>query len=86
MLSREITVKNKTGLHARPASDFVKTASKFRSAVTIEFKDKTINAKSIIHVLSAGISAGSTIILSADGEDEKQAIETLTDVIDKFEE
>ncbi|HWQ80176.1 MAG TPA: HPr family phosphocarrier protein [Anaerovoracaceae bacterium] len=86
MLSKEITVKNKTGLHARPASEFVKTAGKFSSAISIEFRDKKINAKSIVHVLSAGIAAGSTIILSAEGEDEQQAIETLADVIDKFEE
>jgi phosphotransferase system HPr (HPr) family protein len=86
MLSKEVTVKNKTGLHARPASDFVKAAGKFKSAISIEFRDKKINAKSIVHVLSAGISAGSTILLSAEGEDEQQAVETLADVIDKFEE
>ena len=86
MLSKEVTVKNKTGLHARPASDFVKAAGKFKSAVSIEFKEKKFNAKSIVHVLSAGISAGSTIVLSAEGEDEEQAVETLADVIDKFEE
>jgi len=86
MQSNQILIKNKTGLHARPASEFVKAAGKFKSAITIEFKDKKINAKSIVHVLSAGISAGSTIVLTAEGEDEQQAIETLTDVIDKFEE
>ncbi len=86
MQSKEIKVKNKTGLHARPASEFVKEASKFKSAIAIEFQGKKVNAKSIIHVLSAGIAAGSTITLSADGEDEKQAIEVLSGVIDKFEE
>lgn len=86
MQSKEITIKNKTGLHARPASEFVKAATKFKSAVSIEFKGKTVNAKSILHVLSAGVTAGSTITLSADGEDEAQAIEILSDVIEKFEE
>jgi len=86
MLSKEIMIKNKTGLHARPASEFVKEAAKFKSAVTIEFKEKVINAKSIIHVLSAGIAAGSMIKLIAEGEDESQAIEKLSDVISKFEE
>ena len=86
MQSKEIVVKNKTGLHARPASEFVKEAAKFKSAITIEFKEKKVNAKSIIHVLSAGIAAGSTIILSAEGEDEKQAVECLSEVISKFEE
>ena len=86
MLSKEITIKNKTGLHARPAAEFVKEAAKFKSAISIQFKEKVINAKSIIHVLSAGIAAGSMITLSAEGEDEQQAIEVLSNVIAKFEE
>jgi phosphocarrier protein len=86
MLSREIAVMNKTGLHARPASEFVKEAAKFKSAITIEFKEKKINAKSILHVLSAGIAAGSTIVISADGDDEAQAIEKLAEVILSFKE
>ncbi|MEL7654829.1 MAG: HPr family phosphocarrier protein [Bacillota bacterium] len=86
MQSKEIMIKNKTGLHARPAAEFVKEAAKFKSAVSIEFKEKKINAKSIIHVLSAGIAAGSTILLSTEGEDEQQALEVLSDVISKFKE
>lgn len=86
MLSKEIVIKNKTGLHARPASEFVKEASKFKSAVSIGFNGKNVNAKSIIHVLSAGISTGSCIVLSADGEDEQQAVDRLSDVIDSFRE
>ena len=86
MLSKEIVIMNKTGLHARPASEFVKAAAAFKSAITIEFKEKRINAKSILHVLSSGIAAGSTIMLSAEGEDEEQAVETLSDVIARFEE
>lgn len=86
MLNREIVITNKTGLHARPASEFVKEASKFKSAVTIDFKGKKINAKSILHVLSAGISAGSTITLCTEGEDEAQAIDKLAEVIASFKE
>lgn len=86
MLSKELIVRNKTGLHARPAAEFVKEAAKFKSVVSIIFNGKTFNAKSIIHVLSAGIVAGSTIALSADGEDEAQAIDKLSDVILGFEE
>ena len=85
MQSNTIVVKNKTGLHARPAAEFVKEAAKFKSAVSIEFKDKKINAKSIVHLLSAGIAAGSSIVLSAEGEDEQQAVETLSEVIEKLE-
>jgi phosphotransferase system HPr (HPr) family protein len=56
MIRKEITVTNKTGLHARPASMFVQKASKFKSSIMIEKEDKTINAKSIISVLSGGIA------------------------------
>ena len=86
MQSKEIEIKNKTGLHARPASEFVKEAGKFKSNVTIEMKGKKINAKSILHVLSAGIAAGSTITLYAEGEDEAQAIDKLAEVIASFKE
>ena len=86
MLSKEIMIMNKTGLHARPAAEFVREAAKFKSAVSIEFKEKVINAKSIIHVLSAGIIAGSEITLSVEGEDEDQAIEKLSYVIENFKE
>lgn len=86
MLSKEIVIMNKTGLHARPASEFVKAAAAYKSAITIDFKEKKINAKSILHVLSAGIAAGSTIVLSADGEDEQQAVEKLSGLIASFED
>ena len=86
MQSREILITNKTGLHARPASDFAKEAAKFKSAIAIEFNGKKINAKSIIHILSAGIISGSTITLSTDGEDEQQALDALAEVIAKFKD
>lgn len=87
MYSKEVIITNRTGLHARPASEFVKEASKFKSAVNIEFKDKKINGKSIINVLSIGISAGSKIIISAEGEDEKQAVDDLVNLVQtKFNE
>jgi phosphotransferase system HPr (HPr) family protein len=86
MLRKEIEITNKTGLHARPAAEFVKEAAKFASSVTIEFKGKKLNAKSILHVLSAGISAGSTIVLTTDGEDEAEALETLAELIVNFKE
>jgi phosphotransferase system HPr (HPr) family protein len=86
MLRKEIEITNKTGLHARPAAEFVKEAAKFTSAVTIEFKGKKLNAKSILHVLSAGIAAGSTIVLTTDGEDEAAALESLTELVVNFKE
>ncbi len=87
MLQKELTVKNKTGLHARPASEFVKKASTFKSNVYIEFGDKKINAKSIVGLLSAGIGYGSRLTLTIEGEDEQEALESLAALIEeKFEE
>lgn len=87
MLQKELIVKNKTGLHARPASEFVKKASTFDSDIHIEFDDKKINAKSIVGLLSAGIGYGSKLMLTIEGEDEQEAMESLVALIEeKFEE
>jgi len=79
---KEVTIVNKTGLHARPASDFVKEASKYKSDIKIDFNGRSINAKSIINVLSAGLSAGSIIVISAEGDDEQQAVDGLVTLIE----
>ena len=85
MTTRETTVKNKTGLHARPASAFVETANKFKSAVKIKNVDKDsaeVNAKSIIKLLTLSMSQGTTIRISAEGEDEAEAVNTLIELVD----
>lgn len=81
MRKKELIVQNKTGLHARPASEFVKKASTFQSGIFIEFGEKNINAKSIVGILSAGIGYGSKIILAAEGDDEEEAVEVLSKLI-----
>lgn len=86
MYSREIIVLNKTGIHARPASNFVKQASKFKSALTIILNNKTINAKSIIQVLSLGLNKGVTFKLVAEGEDEIAAADSLAEYIANIKE
>lgn len=87
MVKKEVTVQNKTGLHARPASEFVKKASLFKSSIFIEFNNRSINAKSIVGILSAGIGYGSKLVLSADGEDEEEALKVLGQLVDnKFGE
>lgn len=80
MISETITITNETGLHARPASVFVNTAAKFKSELTIQKGEKQVNAKSILGVLSLGISKGSEIILSAQGPDEEEAIRSLVEL------
>lgn len=87
MVTQEVVVQNKTGLHARPASEFVKKASMFKSTLFLEFEEKSINAKSIVGILSAGIGYGSKLVLTADGEDEEEAIKVLAQLIEhKFGE
>ncbi len=74
---KNVTITNKTGLHARPASQFVQKAGKFKSKIQIVFEDKEVNAKSIMGVMSLGISQGKEITLKAEGEDEREAINEL---------
>jgi phosphotransferase system HPr (HPr) family protein len=87
MISRNITIENKTGIHARPASLFIGTASKFKSNITLENNGKKGNAKSMINILGLCITAGSEVTITADGEDETQAVEALVKLIEsKFGE
>lgn len=81
MYSQSIVVQNKTGLHARPAASFVQAASKFKSNITIEKDSRQANAKSMLSLLSIGASMGSTVTITAEGEDENQAVTTLIELI-----
>lgn len=87
MYTVKVEVKNKTGLHARPAATFVKTANKFKSGITIKKDGKEANAKAILSVLTLGAAMGSVVSITADGEDEQQAVSTLVELIEsKFGE
>ncbi len=87
MTEATTTIENKTGIHARPASLFVQTASKFKSKVQIKAKGKTVDAKSILMIMSMGLVKGTEITISADGPDEADAVKTLKDLVDaKFNE
>ena len=77
MISKVITITNETGLHARPASMFVNTSAKFKSELMVKKGEKQVNAKSILAVLSLGITKGTEITISADGADEDEAINAL---------
>ncbi|AOT71140.1 hypothetical protein Gferi_17230 [Geosporobacter ferrireducens] len=79
--SKTVRITNKTGLHARPASEFTKKASSFSADITITFKERKINGKSIVGLLSAGITCGSDILISAQGEDEQLAVESMVALI-----
>lgn len=83
MYSREITVVNDTGLHARPASDFVGLAGTFQSKIELQRlgEEDRYNAKSIIMLLSLGLAQGEKAILSAEGADEKEAVDALAELV-----
>lgn len=76
-----VTVVDPVGLHARPATVAVNAASKFKSEIKINFKGKSVNMKSIMGVMSLGIPTQSEIVISAEGEDENEAIETIEEVL-----
>lgn len=76
-MEKKILITNKTGLHARPASTFVNEAGKYESDVEITFGEKTVNAKSIMGLMSLGISKDSKITIRTKGEDEEEALNGL---------
>ena len=77
-----LTVQHPSGLHARPASVFVKTASQYKSDIRVIYGAKEINAKSILSVLTLGANQGAKIVIKAEGEDSDQALQTLTELIE----
>lgn len=84
MVSEEILVHNPSGLHLRPAGILCKTATKYHSHITITTnKGTTANAKSVLSVLAACVKAGDTIVLNCEGTDEKEAMETLRQLIEE---
>ena len=80
MAELTLKIKNKVGLHARPAALFVQTASKFKSTITVKNGDVSANAKSILHILTLGAGNGSTIRVIAEGEDATQALKALEEL------
>lgn len=81
MVIKEAVINNQVGLHARPATFFIQKANEFKSSIWIEKDDRKVNAKSLLGVLSLGIVKGTTINIIADGSDESEAAQTLTDLI-----
>ena len=87
MTEATLTIENKTGIHARPASVFVQTAAKFKSKVQVKAKGKTADAKSILMLMSMGLVKGTELTIIAEGEDEAAAVKELADLVNsKFGE
>jgi phosphotransferase system HPr (HPr) family protein len=84
-LRREIIVKNKLGLHARPAALFVQAANKFDSRIIVEKDNERVNGKSIMGILTLGAERGSLIIIEAEGQDAQTAISELERLVSSNE-
>lgn len=85
MISRNITVTNKVGLHTRPAMFFIQKANSYKSAIWIQKEDRRISAKSLLGVLSLGITCGMTITVIADGPDESEAINGIEEFVNSLD-
>lgn len=81
MLSKEVVVQNQVGLHTRPATFFIQKSNEFKSGIWVEKNDRRVNAKSLLGVLSLGITKGTKITVIADGADEQEALDALTVLI-----
>ncbi len=81
MLVKEAVVNNQVGLHARPATFFIQKANEYKSSIWIEKDERRVNAKSLLGVLSLGIVKGSVISIIADGSDENEAVNSLTELV-----
>ena len=87
MYSKEVVVQNQIGLHARPATFFIQRANEFKATIWVEKDERRVSAKSLLGVLSLGITRGTSITLLAEGSDEETAVNALVSLINSnFEE
>lgn len=83
MEKKDFNVVAETGIHARPATLLVQTASKFTSDINLEYKGKSVNLKSIMGVMSLGVGQGADVTITAEGADEKEAIQAIEETMKK---
>ena len=83
MEKKEFHVIADTGIHARPATLLVQSASKFNSEITLQYQDKSVNLKSIMGVMSLGVGQGADVTISAEGADEADAINAIEETMKK---
>ncbi|WP_027107681.1 phosphocarrier protein HPr [Lacticigenium naphthae] len=83
MEKHEFHVTAETGIHARPATLLVQTASKYNSDITLEYKGKSVNLKSIMGVMSLGVGQGADVTITAEGADEVEAMTGIQETIEK---
>jgi phosphocarrier protein HPr len=83
MIERTVRIANKNGLHARPAAEIVKLASRYESDITLVRDDLEVNGKSIMGVMMLAAEFGSSLLLRAAGPDAEQAVRALSDLIER---
>lgn len=83
MPSKEVTIQNKLGIHARPAAQFVKAASAFNSDITVEKDGEQIDGKSIMGLMMLAAGNGSTLLITAEGDDADAALTALSNLIEQ---
>lgn len=86
LVTREMTVNNPSGLHARPAAEFARRANSFRSEIFIIRDGQRFSATSVIDILRADLAHGRTAILEAHGVDAEAAVDALLQVLQKFDD
>ena len=83
METRDFHIIAETGIHARPATLLVQAASKFGSDVNLEYNGKSVNLKSIMGVMSLGVGKNADVTITAEGDDEKDALDAIADTMKK---
>lgn len=83
MEKRDFHIIAETGIHARPATLLVQAASKFGSDVNLEYNGKSVNLKSIMGVMSLGVGQNGDVTITAEGDDEKDALDAIADTMKK---
>lgn len=87
IMEAKVVIANKAGIHARPASMLVQSATKFQSKIKLAAKGKTIDAKSILMIMSLGLVKGTEVVISAEGADADAAVKAIKDLVEsKFGE
>ena len=82
-MEKIFTITDETGLHARPATVLVNTASKFGSEISLTYRDKKVNLKSIMGVMSLGVGQGSDVTITVDGADEAEGMAAIVETLQK---
>ena len=82
MTSRQVTIKNRLGLHARAAAKFVHLATGFRAQIQVSHEGRVMDGKSIMGILLLAAACGTTITIAGDGPDEQEALGALCQLVD----